>query len=72
VIVIARPVSIYAEHVSVLDNPTHPYSIALKDTVLPPDPAQVSAIISRSSIVDELTPPASVRPALALQRGSSS
>jgi ABC-type glutathione transport system ATPase component len=30
---------------AVLDNPTHPYSIALKDAVLPPDPAQASAII---------------------------
>ena len=30
---------------SVLDNPTHPYSIALKNAVLPPDPAQASAVI---------------------------
>ena len=30
---------------AVLDNPTHPYSIALKNAVLPPDPAQASAII---------------------------
>jgi peptide/nickel transport system ATP-binding protein len=30
---------------AVLDNPTHPYSIALKNAVLPPDPVQASAII---------------------------
>lgn len=30
---------------SVLDNPTHPYSIALKNAVLPPDPKKASAII---------------------------
>jgi ABC-type oligopeptide transport system ATPase subunit len=30
---------------AVLDNPTHPYSIALKNAVLPPDPSQASAII---------------------------
>jgi peptide/nickel transport system ATP-binding protein len=29
----------------VLDNPQHPYSIALKNAVLPPDPARASAII---------------------------
>jgi peptide/nickel transport system ATP-binding protein len=30
---------------AVLDNPTHPYSIALKNAVLPPDPARAAAII---------------------------
>ncbi len=30
---------------TVLDNPQHPYSIALKHAVLPPDPARASAII---------------------------
>jgi peptide/nickel transport system ATP-binding protein len=30
---------------SVLDNPTHPYSIALKNAVLPPDPARAAALI---------------------------
>jgi ABC-type oligopeptide transport system ATPase subunit len=30
---------------AVLDNPRHPYSIALKHAVLPPDPAKASAII---------------------------
>jgi peptide/nickel transport system ATP-binding protein len=30
---------------AVLDNPTHPYSMALKNAVLPPDPAQASAIL---------------------------
>jgi len=30
---------------TVLENPTQPYSIALKNAVLPPDPAQASAII---------------------------
>ena len=28
-----------------LDNPTHPYSIALKNAVLPPDPIRAAAII---------------------------
>lgn len=30
---------------AVLDNPTHPYSIALKNAVLPPDPKAASAVI---------------------------
>ena len=30
---------------TVLDNPTHPYSIALKNAVLPPDPERASAMI---------------------------
>ena len=30
---------------AVLDNPTHPYSIALKNAVLPPDPVRAAAII---------------------------
>jgi peptide/nickel transport system ATP-binding protein len=30
---------------AVLDNPTHPYSIALKNAVLPPDPKEAAAII---------------------------
>jgi peptide/nickel transport system ATP-binding protein len=30
---------------AVLDNPTHPYSMALKNAVLPPDPSQASSII---------------------------
>jgi peptide/nickel transport system ATP-binding protein len=30
---------------AVLDNPTHPYSIALKNAVLPPDPMRAAAII---------------------------
>jgi peptide/nickel transport system ATP-binding protein len=29
----------------VLANPKHPYSIALRNAVLPPDPAQAAAII---------------------------
>jgi peptide/nickel transport system ATP-binding protein len=29
----------------VLENPTHPYSVALKGAVLPPDPVAASAII---------------------------
>jgi peptide/nickel transport system ATP-binding protein len=38
---------------AVLDNPTHPYSIALKNAVLPPDPAQASAIIrAREAHID--------------------
>lgn len=35
---------------TVLDNPQHPYSIALKHAVLPPDPAQASAIIRERSM----------------------
>jgi ABC-type oligopeptide transport system ATPase subunit len=31
----------------VLDNPQHPYSIALKNAVLPPDPKRASAIIAQ-------------------------
>jgi ABC-type oligopeptide transport system ATPase subunit len=30
---------------AVLDHPTHPYSIALKNAVLPPDPIRAAAII---------------------------
>jgi ABC-type oligopeptide transport system ATPase subunit len=30
---------------AVLDNPTHPYSIALKNAVLPPDPVRAAAMI---------------------------
>jgi peptide/nickel transport system ATP-binding protein len=30
---------------AVLDNPSHPYSIALKNAVLPPDPVRAAAII---------------------------
>ena len=35
---------------AVLDNPTHPYSIALKNAVLPPDPKAASAAIRQRSI----------------------
>jgi peptide/nickel transport system ATP-binding protein len=39
---------------AVLDNPTHPYSIALKNAVLPPDPVRAAAIIkARGAVVHE-------------------
>ena len=46
VIIMRRGVVIeQGEARAVLDNPTHPYSIALKNAVLPPDPIRAAAII---------------------------
>ena len=43
---------------AVLDNPTHPYSIALKNAVLPPDPKAASAAIRQRNIASAAQPAA--------------
>jgi ABC-type oligopeptide transport system ATPase subunit len=46
VIIMRRGVVIeQGEARAVLDNPTQPYSIALKNAVLPPDPIRAAAIV---------------------------